>query len=225
MPPYHRLLILYGIWSSCSIGFALLLAGLTPDSITRLLVLAFLVGQWLSLPLLKHIPHHWPLRNRFMGLAILLAAVLEGFHMISKPVFASLLIRKETPLSLALTHYGIDLLFTIPAYLVIFWIIWLFISRNPFPLWHYIFIVGVAQMLGDGGLAYFCSAPWMLVFLPYPLSNYHAMNILPFLAIRDHLHREGPASPRVFLALPTIVLVYFVCGSVIQILGNAWNLR
>lgn len=41
----------------------------------------------------------------------------------------------------------------------------------------------------------------MLFFLPYPMTNYHAINVLPFLAVRDQLRPERSASPGTYLAV------------------------
>ncbi|MCM8595774.1 hypothetical protein [Accumulibacter sp.] len=211
---------MYVLWAGCSIGFALIVAGLSPESVTRILVLGFLAGQLLALPLLgRFLPRSSP-RHRFVVLAMFLAAAVEGFHMISSPVFASLIVTRATPPAQALANYALDLLFTLPAYLVIFTVIWLFISRHHFPLWAYVLIVGFAQTIGDGGLFYFAGAPAMLAFLPYPMSNYHAINVLPFLAVRGSLRSIRPLTARSYLVIPVIVAAYLASGALIRAVGR-----
>lgn len=211
---------LYVLWAACSIGFSLILAGRSPESVTRILVLGFLVGQMLAVPLLRHfLPRSSP-RTRFVVLAMFLAAAVEGFHMLSSPVFASLIVTRDTPPAQALANYALDLLFTLPAYLVIFTVIWLFISRHHFPPWPYALIVGFAQTIGDGGLFYFAGAPAMLAFLPYPMSNYHAINVLPFLAVRGSLRSSRPFTARSYLVIPAIVGVYLASGVLIRAVGR-----
>ncbi|WP_353673411.1 hypothetical protein [Synechocystis sp. LKSZ1] len=215
---------LYCIWAIVSILIALVFAGLSPDSLTRILVLLFLFAQLLARSLLPRVLPLISPRTRFIVIGIALAVVVEGCHMFSKPVFSSLRVSPDTPLALGLYRYGLDLLFTLPAYLVIFLVIWLFIKRLYFPLWHYVLVVGFAQVLGDGGLFYFVSSPAMFFFLPYPMSNYHAMNILPYLAVCDQLPSDLTPSFRIYLVVPAVFMTYFVCGTLIRLLGQQFGL-
>lgn len=102
--------------------------------------------------------------------------------MISTPVFLSLRVTMDMPFMQAMHLYLIDLYYTIPAYLLIFLVLWYFISRYQYYLWDYSITMAFGQTMGDGGLFFFAAAPGMLLFLPYPMTNYHALNILPFLA-------------------------------------------
>ena len=78
---------LYCLWAATAIGVSLVLAGLTAETITRLLVLAFIAGQYvLRAKLVNALPGLAP-PVRFITMGVLLAAVVEGFHMISKPVY------------------------------------------------------------------------------------------------------------------------------------------
>jgi len=151
--------------------------------------------------------------------------VVEGFHMISMPVFLSLRIGRDTSFTEGLNRYALDLLFATPAYLVIFAVIWCFINRYHFTLWHYIAIVGLGQALGDGGLVYFIKAPAMVFFLPYPMTNYQAMNIIPFLAVRDHLKRSRSESVFSWLVVPGLIGTYFICGTIIKLAGRHFGLQ
>jgi len=217
--------VLYCLWASCAIGLSIALAGLSSESVTRLLVIAFLFGQilWRS-ALVKAFPQLAP-KTRFMTLGTVLACVVEGFHMISMPVFPSLRIGWDTPVAQGLVYYALDLLFTVPAYLVIFAAIWHFIQRHHFTLWRYILVMGLAQALGDGGLFFFLNAPAMLVFLPYPMTNYHAINVIPFLAVRGDLGHGRPAGIGSYLAIPGVVGTYLVCGATIKLLGRHFGLE
>jgi hypothetical protein len=211
---------LYVLWAAVAVGTAIALAGPTPESMTRVLVLGFLLVQLaFRSTLAKALPGLRP-RTRFVVLGVALAAVVEGFHMISMPVFLSLRIGPGTSLAQGLTRYALDLLFTVPAYLVIFRVIWHFADRYRYSLWEYVVVMGLAQAVGDGGLFLFWNSPGMLVFLPYPMTNYHAINVLPFLAVRDRLRREGSGNARKYLAVPAVVGTYLVCGAVIKVLGR-----
>lgn len=216
--------ILYCLWAAIAIGLSIALNGLSPENVTRLLVIAFLLGQVaLRSVLVKAFPRLSP-RTRFIALGTLLAAVVEGFHMISMPVFPSLRVGPDTPLDQGLIHYLVDLLVTVPAYLIILSVIWYFIDRYNFTLWRYIVVMGFAQALGDGGLLYFLGAPAMIVFLPYPMTNYHAINVIPFLAVRDHLRPRESSTRFTYLAIPAVMITYFVCGAVIRLAGRALRL-
>jgi hypothetical protein len=65
----------------------------------------------------------------------------------------------------------------------------------------------------------------MLFFLPYPMTNYHAINVIPFLAVRDSLPPNRSFSVYKYLALPALVGVYGVCGAIIQLLGRILGLE
>ncbi|MFN7971003.1 MAG: hypothetical protein U0166_01400 [Acidobacteriota bacterium] len=192
---------LYVSWATIAIGLSLAAGGLSRENVTRLLVVAFLLAQvacrgWL----VKALPALSP-SSRFVVTGTLLACVVEGFHMISVPVFGTLRIDRATPFAEGLRRYALDLAFTVPAYLVIFWVIWSFVRRFRYGTWPYVFGLGLAQALGDGGLFFFAAAPAMLALVPYPMTNYHAINVIPFLAIRDGLARaparaSGSSSPR-----------------------------
>jgi hypothetical protein len=215
----------YILWAALAVGGSIALAGLTAESVTRLLVLGFLGVQ---LAFREHLAAALPALApgaRFVALGTLLAAVVEGFHMISTPVFLSLRVGRGTPPVRALEAWALDLLFTVPAYLVIFTVIWLFVSRYRYGTWTYVVGMGFAQAIGDGGLFFFANAPAMLVFLPYPMTNYHAVNVLPFLAVRDGLEPGRPAGARAWLVVPAVVGTYLVCGALIRIAGRACGLE
>ncbi len=213
---------LYCLWATLAIGLSLIIGGLKPENITRLMVLLFLaLSLWQRTPLLKLFSGFRPY-VRFVSLGCILASVVEGFHMISEPVFRSLRVTSATPWPQALLNFGLDLLFTLPAYAVIFSLIWYLSNRYVYSFWGYLIIMGMAQALGDGGLYFFIAAPPMLAFLPYPMTNYHTVNLLPFLAVRDQLQPQKKSGG--WLAIPAIVATYFVCGALIQILGRFFGL-
>lgn len=215
---------LYCLWATLAIGLSIALAGFTAETVTRILVIVFLLGQIpLHSKLANALPQFAP-RTRFIALGTGLAAIVEGFHMISMPVFLSLRIDRNMSIAEGLMCYALDLLYTVPAYLVIFSVIWWFINRYRYPFWQYVITMGLGQVLGDGGLLFFSSAPAMLVFLPYPMTNYHAINVMPFLAIHDHLRDSRSASAARYLAVPALIGTYLVCGVIIRIAGRAFGL-
>jgi hypothetical protein len=84
--------------------------------------------------------------------------------------------------------------------------------------------MGLGQALGDGGVFFFAAAPQMLVFLPYPMTNYHACNVLPFVATRDALPSARVGGGRSWVAVAALIAVYLLCGSVIKLAGRAAGL-
>lgn len=211
---------LYFSWAVLAIGISLAAAGLTSENVTRLFVVGFLVLQLaLRRPLASALPGLGP-RARFVVLGTFLAAVVEGFHMISKPVFASLRVGRATPAPAALKAYALDLLFTVPAYLVILSVIFFFVSRYRYGTWTYAVLMALAQTLGDGGVFFFANAPALLLFLPYPMTNYHAMNVIPFLAVRGDLAPGRPPTARAWLAVPAVIGTYLVLGAIIKAIGR-----
>lgn len=216
---------LYCLWATISICLAIAVAGLSDESITRILVIIFLLCQIpLRTVLVKALSWLSP-KTRFVVLGTLLAAVVEGFHMISKPVFLSLQITRNTSFMHGLTNYALDLVFTVPAYLVIFSVMWWFVNRYEYKFWQYVVVIGMAQALGDGGIFFFIAAPPMLLFLPYPMTNYHAINVIPFLAVQDNLNEKRIPSSYSYLAIPAIIGTYLVCGAIIKVFGRAFGLE
>ncbi|KFB69403.1 hypothetical protein [Candidatus Accumulibacter vicinus] len=212
---------LYCAWAIVAIGLSIVLSGLSPESVTRLFVIALLLGELAFLPMLVDALPALASRTRFLVLGTLLAAAVEGMHMLSMPVFLALRIDRETSFGEGLVRYALDLLFTLPAYLVIFSLLWFFINRYRYTLWNYILVMGLAQTLGDGGLFFFIDAPAMLFFLPYPMTNYHAINVIPFLAVRDHLPPARSAGAGRYLAIPALIGAYLVCGAIIRLVGRS----
>lgn len=205
---------LYCLWAVAAIGLSLIVGGLKPENITRIGVLAFLaLTLGFQKPLIQGFSRFSP-RTRFVAMGCVLAAFVEGFHMISEPVFKSLRVTAETPWPQALLNFGLDLLFTLPAYVLVFNLIWFLLNRYHYSFWGYVVIMGLAQALGDGGLYFFLAAPPMLAFLPYPMTNYHAINLLPFLAVREQLSPTRTKGG--WVAIPAVVALYFVCGALIQ---------
>ena len=216
---------LYCVWVAVAIGLSLLHGGFSDENITRLGVLAFIGIQFaFRARLVDALPQLAP-RTRFIVYGTLLASVVEGLHMTSKPLFDTLRVYPGTPLAGALWRYAIDLAFTVPAYFAIFAVIWFFITRYRYGLWLYIVLAGLGQALGDGGIYVVASAPPLALFLPYIMTNYHAVNVIPFLAVRGGLPEARTAHHRRLLIVPALIAVYFICGAVIKTLGRAAGLE
>lgn len=215
----------YCLWAILSIFLAIAVAGFNSESTTRILVILFLLIQILFRGKIETSLSRLSPKRRFIIMGMLLATFVEGFHMISRPVFLNITIGWDTPLTHGLKFLAIDLAFTLPAYFVIYSVIWFFINRFQYSLWSYILIFGFAQAMGDGGIFFFINAPPMLLFLPYPMTNYHAVNILPFLAVRDQLPQNLSRKWSSYLAIPGVMVTYFICGAIIKLLGKSFGLE
>jgi hypothetical protein len=56
------------------------------------------------------------------------------------------------------------------------------------------------------------------------MTNYHACNVLPFVATRDTLPAARVGGGRSWVAVLALIAVYLVCGSVIKLAGRAAGL-
>lgn len=216
--------IAYAIWTVASVGIPLARSGLSADNRTLLHALLFLLLQLATLRPLRRLTARLPPRSRFVAVGLFTAAVIEGLHMTGMPVFASLRVDPTTSAARCLASFALDLAFTLPAYVAIFATIWFFIARYRYSLWQYVPLFGAGQALGDG-LFFFLGAPFMLAFLPFPMLKYHAMNVLPFLLVRDELPIERRHGPRKLLAPLALVALYLLCGAAIKLVGRAVGLE
>ena len=97
---------LYCLWATLAIGLSITLSGFTAENVTRILVIVFLLGQIpLHSKLANALPWFAP-RTRFIALGTGLAAIVEGFHMISMPVFLSLRIEQSMSIAEGLMCYA-----------------------------------------------------------------------------------------------------------------------
>ncbi len=216
---------LYVGWAAVSIAIAFAADGLSPRTATRIGVLSFL---GLQLAFRRRLAAAFPRlspRTRFVLLGCLLAAGVEGFHMVSEPLWAWLRVGPGTPPLRALGFFALDVAATTPAYVAILSVMWVFLARFRWSPWGWALTFALAQTLGDGGIFLFSGNPGLLLFLPYPMTNYHAMNVVPYLAASPALDPSRPWSPRAFLAVPAVVATYLVCGGALKALGAALGPR
>ncbi len=211
---------LYITWAVTAIGLSMLAGGFKVENITRLLVILFLVILYLGGPRVLRLLRLRPTKSSFVLTGTALACVVEAFHMISKPVFGSLQVTSDTGLPQAVRFLLIDLAFTVPAYLVIFSVVWWLLNRWRYSFWEYTIIMGIGQTLGDGGIFYFAAAPHMVLFLPYPATNYHACNVIPYIAVAGADQGTPVSLWRKLLAIPILVVTYLACAIPIKLLGR-----
>ncbi len=213
--------LLYVLWCVCTLLLTFYKKGWDVDNVTRILLLCLL-----SITLI------WAIKTRsenrpanpkrfFVGTGVLFAALAEGCYMISHPFLLSLTIRPGMPIMQMVRNYVIDLLFTLPVYVFIFSVIWWLINKYRYGRWEYVFIFALGQALGDGNQT-FWHAPTLLLFIPYVMINYHAMNLAPYLVIERHLPENRSDSRwRLLIAVLSMVLTYLVGGAVIVGLSQA----
>ena len=216
------ILSIYSGWALIVFILTFISGGPSTDNITKFLVIVFLSVQLLIYYTVS-IKKKFYQKNVFFILFLLFAAVVEGFHMISAPVFSSLKISfSMNPIEI-LTKYVIDLLFTIPAYIAIYWVIWYFVNKYKYKLWEYVLIIALGQALGDGGLFFFISTPFMLIFLPYVMINYHSMNVVPYLLVKNRIEPHINSRTKYLIPPISIIIIYLICGSVIRIIGALFS--
>ena len=219
----HCVLAIYVAGTGVVVVLSLAHDGLSADNVTRLLIIAYLAATF---------AWYWrtrerrpaPSRRAFVLKCSLSALVVEFCYMFSRPVFASLLVVPGTTPAQALSSMLIDFAFTFPVYLVIFSLFWWLITRYQYRVSEYALLFSLAQALGDGS-AFFLGNPAMLIFIPYVMLNYQAMNIVPYLRIRDSIvpSRSGGA-PKYVLPLVLIPATYWVMGAAIILVGRTVGL-
>lgn len=176
----------YIVWAIFVFLVVFIKNGLSLDNLTHLAILVFFFATLLFYKkfqkenLIKN-PKHF-----FITRCVLFAAIVEGFYMISKPVLDSLRIAAGMSYGQMLNNYFTDLLFTIPAYFLIFYVIWRLINKYEYSFWEFAILTALGQALGDGSRTFLFN-PVLLLFIPYIMINYHAMNAVPYLRIRNAL--------------------------------------
>jgi hypothetical protein len=218
----RRALLVYGVWLAIAalLGFA---HGSNEDNSTRGLILAFFLLQLAAIRPLRSALQRFAPAPRFIGLSVLSGLVVEGCYMVSRPIDASLLVSSSTPPIRALELYLIDITLAGPAYVVIFWFMWRLLGRFRYELWELVILMGAGQALGDGS-AYFTQAPWMLLFLPVLMTNYHAMQVVPFLLVEREASGSDRSWMRIAVPLLGLPLIYVVLGFGVKLLGAAIGL-
>lgn len=216
--------VLLATWTALTFAVCLLRGRLSPDNLTRLLILGFLCAALLLLPLWRRLARALPPGRWFVGAAVVSALVVEGCYMISAPLHPSLRITATTGPAAALRNYGIDVLLVTPAYVVLCALdLWL-IRRHRYRLWELALILPIGHALGDGQ-AFFLANPGLLWLLPYVTINYQAMLLPAYLALP--LQPAPPPRPRwQGYVLPLLLLpaAYFVCGATLLWAGRRLGL-
>lgn len=218
---------LYIFWGAAVYILVLAKNGLSNDNITHLLILFYFALSLIFYKFRKPRQFSDPKQSRqhFLIWCIFSAAVVEGAYMITNPVLGSLLISAHTPLALMLKNFLTDLAFTLPAYYFIFSVIWRLINKYSYTPWQYAFLMALGQALGDG-IRTFLFNPALLLFIPYVMVNYHAMNLLPFLSIHDSLPAKATGVSKWKYISPSIViLTYLACGVVIYTVASLLKLK
>ncbi len=198
--------------------------GVTRDNITRTMILGFILIQIIFLPLLLNYTKRFEPRKTFLIFGVALAAIVEGTYMVSNPVFSILIINSTTSLQGIIINYLIDLIFTLPVYFGVFLFIWFLINKYKYGFFEYLFFMGLGQTIGDGGF-YLISAPLMIAFLPYIMTNYHAMNVLPFFLVKEKISAKKTSKMKYLLPIIVIPIIYIVSGFLIKIIGGFFGLK
>jgi hypothetical protein len=213
----------YIIWAVIVFAITFVSKGLDSENITHMLIIFFFFAQLIAYPLIKLVSKLFSPKIGFLTIGLIFAAVVEGFYMISDPVFDSLKLTAGMSMGKMLGNFLIDLIFTIPVYIVIFLVIWYFINRYSYKLWEYLIIISLGQALGDGGF-FFIASPFMLIFLPYVMINYHSMNLIPYILTKDSLKSQKNSWMKYIIPPSVIILIYIMFGILINIIGPLFAL-
>lgn len=117
----------------------------------------------------------------------------------------------------------LDWAFTLPAYVVIYTVFWQLLKHFRYTLTEYVLLFSGGQALGDGN-AFFLAQPAMLLFIPYVMLNYQAINVVPYLWVRGNL--KGRARRGRWMApLLLIPASYWMMGALIQVAGRTCGLK
>ena len=218
----RKLFIIVVIWFLISLAFPMLDAGLNRDAITTLLVLAYFLLSLLWFYKKGRFVEVKNPKRTFIAWCVINAMVIEIFHMISNPLHASLLITSRTSLFQALHNTLVDLTLTFPAYILIFLVICYLAVRYRYSAFSFFFLMALGQALGDGN-NFFLTKPGALIFIPYVMLNYWAMNFVPYLTVRNTVASIPPENDTFKKnMLPIIVLpvIYIIAGGIILALGK-----
>lgn len=208
---------IYIVWFVVSLLIVFGAGKFSNDNITHIILLIILI---LSLYVFKFLKPKNPGRF-FIVSCVILASLGEGTYMISKPVRDYLIITKDSTVAQFFHNYAIDLILTVPIYILIFSLIWALINKYKYSKWEYIFFMALGQAMGDGN-SFFLLNPGMLLFVPFIMLNYHAMNVAPFLSIQNSLidKQRSDSNWKYPVTVITIIFTYFVGGTFIGLLSQ-----
>ena len=211
-----------GVWLLISLVLPMLHDGLNRDTITRLLVLTYFLLSLLWFYKKGQFVEAKNPKRTFIVWCVINAMVVEMFHMISRPLQMSLLITSGTPFPQALHNTVVDLVLTFPAYIFIFWVVWYMAARYRYTAFSFFFLMGLGQALGDGN-GFFLVNPGALIFVPYVMLNYWAMNFVPYLVVRNDISSTLSDSKFKKIILPIVLLplTYVVAAGPILTIGKA----
>lgn len=205
---------LYIVWAVLTFLLIFTKGLLSPDNLTHIgIIIFFFLTLWIYREQ-KGKTIDDP-KVFFILRCVFYAAVVEGCYMISAPVLSSLRITAGMTLGHMVQNYAIDLALTLPAYCLIFYVIWRLINTYEYTPWQFAILMALGQGFGDGSRAFLFN-PGLLVFLPYIMINYHAMNVAPFLAVKDALPAGRKQGFWKWVApIPIIFITYLVSALVI----------
>lgn len=220
----------YIVWLVVATSLVFWQYGFSNQNITRSLVIFYfgltLLYAWSQWKFSKKVSDKNS-KTFFILSCIFSAALVEGFYLISEPLFPSFLITPGMEIGQIIKNFFIDLAFTVPLYFVLFRITWFFINKYNYTIWQFVFIFALSHALGDGGHTFFFQ-PGLLLFIPYIMTNYHAVNVAPYLVIKENIKKENLSNSKfgkIFTPLVVIPLTYLFFGIIIAIVGSILGFR
>ena len=219
----HRsLAIAYVLWALAVFFIVFAKDGLRPDNVTHVGIGVYLALSVVAIPLLRRLADRYPVPLVFVAACCISAAVVETCYMISGPLHPTLVITRDTGVTVALRNLGVDLALTLPAYVVIFAVVWTMVRHIEYGAVEVAILFSAGQAIGDA-MAFFQAQPQMLLFLPFVMLNYQAMTLIPFIALRDRVPPAPRRSAWIRIAVPLVILplIYGIVGTMVILSGKA----
>lgn len=215
----------YIIWAVFVFLLVFIKNGLSLDNLVHIAILIFFLVTFVFYQKFQKSNVIKNPKYFFITHCVLFAAVVEGCYMISKPVLSSLQIVAGMSIGQMLHNYFIDLLFTVPAYFLIFSVIWWLINKYEYSFWEFAILTALGQALGDGSRTFLLN-PGLLLFIPYIMINYHAMTVVPYLKIRNVLSSKRIKNLWRFITpIIAISTTYLFCGMIIYTIATLMKLK
>lgn len=221
MPKYFKA---YLVWAILVFVLVFAKGKFSADNVTHMLILGYLaLSLWAYKKFGKSTATN--IRKEFILFCVISASIVEGFYMIYSPILPSLRFTAGMAVGDMVKNYAIDVLLTAPAYYVIFRVVWYLINKYQYNAWQFIILFGLGQGLGDGSRS-FLANPGLLIFIPYVLINYHAMNAVPFLRIQDRLPANRSNSIfKYFAPIIILPLTYIFCALIIFTVAGVFKIK
>ena len=198
----------------------------TLEDVTRFILIGYVGLFLIFLPMLRPLVRRVPLSPgvKYVALCVASAAIVEIAHMISTPFNDSVkIVIGETPPSTALLYVLIDLAVTLPAYVIVFTLVWRrLLTRYGYAPLEFIMLISLGQFIGDANI-HLVPGILLIYAWPYVLLIYHLMNIPPYLLMKQEIDVQGLPQERGryrgFWVVPATYWAYIILAVAVAAAG------